>query len=334
MFAFRWNVVAALVVAFMAAYGSARAEDLSYAYVTNGVAGFWDIAAMGAKAAGKDLGVHVDVIMPSSMADQTRKIEDLLTRGTDGIAISPIDPNNQIEILNKAASKTNLITQDSDAPQTERLMYIGMDNYDAGLLCGGTLRKAMPNGGTVMIFIGRMDQDNSKRRRQGVIDSLLGRKPDAKRYDPPGQPLKSKDGKFTVLGTMTDQFDRAKAKANAEDAITRHPNLTAMVGLFEYNPQMILEALDRLGKLEKVAVMGFDENPVMLEGIKEGYVVGTVVQNPFKYGYESVKTLHALKKGDKSVIPKNKFVDIPARVIDASNVEAFQRAMEKRLQNQ
>ena len=93
-----------------------------------------------------------------------------------------------------------------------------MDNYDAGLMCGQTLRKAMPDGGTVMIFVGRMDQDNAKRRRQGFIDGLLGRTPDTNRESiRPGEEIKSDDGKFTVLGTMTDQFDRAKAKANVED---------------------------------------------------------------------------------------------------------------------
>ncbi len=49
-----------------------------------------------------------------------------------------------------------------------------MDNYHAGLLCGKTLRDAMPDGGKVMIFVGRLDQDNAKRRRQGFIDGFLG----------------------------------------------------------------------------------------------------------------------------------------------------------------
>ena len=50
---------------------------------------------------------------------------------------------------------------------------------------------------------------------------------------------------------MTDQFDRAKAKANVEDAVTRNPDIAGMVGLFEYNPPLMIEALDRVGKLGK-----------------------------------------------------------------------------------
>ena len=223
----------------------------SYAYVTNGVADFWTIAKAGADKAGGDLGVNVTTIMPAGITDQTRKIEDLLTRGTNGIALSPINPENQGEAINAAAAKTNLITHDSDAPASNRLVYIGMDNYQAGYICGSLVRDALPNGGKVMIFIGRLDQDNAKRRRQGCIDGILQRKMDATRSDPPGNEIKSDDGKFVILGTLTDNFDRAKAKANAEDTLTRHPDIAAMVGLFEYNPPLIMEALDRAGRLGK-----------------------------------------------------------------------------------
>jgi ribose transport system substrate-binding protein len=302
---------------------SEKSSGPNYAFVTNGVADFWRYAEAGAHAAGKECGAEVTVITPNGMTDQTRKIEDLLTRGTDGIAITVIDPANQGATLNKAAAATNLITHDSDAPDSNRLVYIGMDNYDAGIMCGETLRKAMPDGGSVVIYIGRMDQDNAKRRRQGFIDGLFGRKPDATRDDPGGEEIKSDDGKFTVLRTMTDQFDFAKAKANVEDTITSHPDIAGMVGLFEYNPPLILEALERTGKLGKVKVMGFDENPATLQGIKDGNVVGTVVQNPYQYGYKSIHVLNELHKGNKSVIPESKFIDIPARVIDSTNVEAF-----------
>ena len=302
-----------------------------FAFITNGVADFWEHAQAGAEKAADDLGVEVDVIMPSGITDQTRKMEDLLTRGTDGIAISPIDHKNQVEIINRAAEKTNVITHDSDAPLTNRQVYIGMDNFDAGILCGKTLRDAMTDGGNVMIFVGRLDQDNAERRRQGFIDGFLDRRPDRKRVDPAGDVIKSEDGKYSVLGTMTDQFDRAKAKANGEDALTRHPDLTAMVGLFEYNPPLILEALDRSGKLGQVKVMAFDENDATLQGIQDGNVVATIVQNPYQYGYKSVEVLNKLHSGDKSVIPEGKFIDIPARVIDKSNVDAFWSEIKERL---
>ena len=147
------------------------------AFVTNGVAPFWTIAEKGALKAQEDLNVAVDVVMPSGgIQDQKDKIEDLVTRKVDGIAVSPIDAANQVDLLNKVAERTNLVTHDSDAPASNRLCYIGMDNYEAGLMCAELVKKALPEGGKVMIFVGRMEQDNAKHRRQGLIDGLIGKK--------------------------------------------------------------------------------------------------------------------------------------------------------------
>src|SRR5947208_3744013 len=149
------------------------------AYVTNGIASFWVIAEQGVKAGGEKYGANAKAYMPAEgVADQKRIIEDLLTRGVDGIAISPIDPANQGDLINHACEATKVITHDSDAPGTNRLCYIGMDNYTAGRMCGKLVKEAMPEGGSVMIFIGRLEQDNARRRRQGVIDELLDRSVD------------------------------------------------------------------------------------------------------------------------------------------------------------
>ena len=117
-------------------------------YMTNGVASFWNVAAAGAKQAGQDFDVECEVIMPNGVPDQNQKVEVLLARGVDGIAISPIDGENQVEMINEASSHTHLITHDSDAPGTSRRCYVGMSNYDAGRLCGTLVKEAMPDGGS------------------------------------------------------------------------------------------------------------------------------------------------------------------------------------------
>ena len=301
---------------------SGNAGAKRFAFVTNGVADFWTIAEAGANAGAKDFGIEATVLMPAGgITDQKQMLEDLMTRGVDGIAVSPIDPTNQTEILNQAAEVTKLITHDSDAPDSNRLVYIGMDNYTAGRMCGQLVKEALPDGGKVMILVGRMEQDNAKLRRQGVIDELMGRPADRNRFDPPGKPIEGE--KFTVLGTLTDQFDRAKAKANAEDTLSRHPDVNAMVGLFAYNPPAILQALEQAGKLNTVKVIAFDEDSETLAGIQAGTVHGTVVQNPYMYGYKSMEVLKGITDGSDSVVPENKFIDIPARQIRKDNVDEF-----------
>jgi len=327
--------ITAVVIALMIAGGFGFAklkpgQKPTVAYVTNGIASFWVIAEQGVKAGGEKYGANAKAYMPAEgVADQKRIIEDLLTRGVDGIAISPIDPANQGDLINHACEVTKVITHDSDAPGTKRLCYIGMDNYMAGRMCGKLVKEAMPEGGSVMILIGRLEQDNARRRRQGVIDELLDREPDPSRYDAPGEKLRGK--KYAIVGTMTDQFDRAKGKANAEDAIARYPDLGCMVGLFAYNPPLCLEALKQSGKAGKIKLVAFDEADETLAAIQDGTCFGTVVQNPYMYGMESVRVLVALAKGDESVIPKGGFIDIPARQIRKDNVDEFWKDLKQKM---
>jgi ribose transport system substrate-binding protein len=301
---------------------SSGSDRVTVGYVTTGIASFWLIAEKGALAGGKDFDAEVLVRMPPEGAsDQKRMLEELLTMGVDGIAVSPIDPDNQQDIFDEVAKRTIFITQDSDAPNSQRRCYIGTDNYTAGRLCGELVKEALPDGGSVMIFIGRLGQLNSKQRRQGVIDELLDRSPDPNRYDEPGQELRG--DKYTVIDTRTDQFDFAKAKALPEDAIARYPELGCMVGLFAYNPPHILEAVREAGKLGEIAIIGFDEAEETLQGIAEGEIYGTVVQDPYRYGYESVRVVAGLARGDETVLPEGGYMEIPTRKITRENIDEF-----------
>lgn len=293
------------------------------AYVTNGIASFWVIAEKGAMDAGKEFNAEVSVQMPPNGAeDQKRMCQDLLAKGIEGIAISPIDPENQADLLAEISQHTNLLTTDADAPDSDRLAYVGMDNYTAGRVCGELVKEALPDGGKIMIFVGRLGQLNARLRRQGLIDELLDRDPDPNRYDDPSAG-EIKGDKFTILDTRTDGFDFGKAKAQAQDAIAKYDDLAGMVGLFAYNPPLMLDAVREAGKLDQIKIVAFDEDERALQGIKDGEIFGTVVQDPYKYGYESVRVLAALARGEKDVIPEGGFPYIPYRVIRQDNVDEF-----------
>jgi ribose transport system substrate-binding protein len=306
-------------------------KEIRLAYITNGIASFWNVAAAGVKAGEQEFGVRCEVLMPpAGIADQKRMLEDCLARELDGVALSPIDATNQTQLINEACRHTILITQDCDAADTDRLCYLGMDNYDAGQLAGKLIKEALPDGGSVIIFVGRLEQVNARQRRQGIIDELLDRARDPTRYDKPNETLVG--AKYTVLDTRTDQFDFAKAKALAEDAIAKYPDLGCMVGLFAYNPTQCLAAIKEAGKLGKIQVVGFDEEAATLQGIADGEIYGTVVQNPYEYGRRSVEILSALVRGDKTVIPASKIIHIPAKQIRRDNVQEFWADLKVKMQ--
>ena len=307
------------------------AVGLKIAYVTNGIDPFWNNAAAGVRAAEKQFGVSCEVLMPpKGIVDQKRMVETLLAQGIQGIAISPIDAKNQVDLINDAASHTNVVTHDSDAPDSKRLCFIGMDNYKAGRAAGKLVKEAVPNGGQVMLFVGRLEQLNVQQRRQGVIDELLDRPVQSlasMNFDAAGKPLTG--GKFTVLDTRTDNFDYSRAKSNAEDAVNSNPDMVCMVGLFAYNIPACKEALKESGKLGKIQMVSFDEQDSTLAGIEEGQVFGTISQQPYKYGFESVRVLAALAKGDKSVIPAGGFIEVPIVEVRKGNVQKFREDLKK-----
>jgi ribose transport system substrate-binding protein len=310
----------------------AAGSSVTVAFVTNGIASFWDVAEKGAKDAGTKFGVNVDVRMPPNGAeDQKRMLEDLLVSGVKGIAVSPIDPSNQHDLLETVAAATNLITHDSDAPETKRLCYVGMDNYSAGRKCGQLVKEAMPDGGSVMVFVGRLEQANARLRRQGLIDELLDRSEDNTRYDDPSAG-ELKGTKYTVLDTRTDEFDNARCRSLAQDSITKYPNLGCVVGLFAYNPPLLLEAVRDAGKLNSIQIVGFDEDLATLSGIAEGAIHGTVVQDPYHYGFESVRILAGLSKGDQTVLPPEGRMLLQERLIRKDNVAEFRAELEGLMQ--
>ena len=299
--------------------------EIRVAYVTNGIDPFWTIAQAGTIAASKEFGVDCEVLMPpKGLVDQKRMVETLLSNGIDGIAISPIDAANQVQFLNDAAKVTHLITQDSDAPASDRLCFVGMDNYRAGREAGKLVKEAMPDGGNVMIFVGRLEQLNAQERRQGVIDELLDRPVQvlgSVTFDSPGAVLEG--DAYSILGTRTDNLDYARAKSNAEDAIAAYANLDCMVGLFAYNIPACLSAVKEADKTDSINLVSFDEADGTLQGIIDGSVHGTVSQQPFVYGFESVRILAGLARGDNSVLPEDGFLEIDARTVRKDNVEAF-----------
>lgn len=281
-------------------------SKITVGFVTNNAGEFWTIAEEGTKKAATDLGVDVVFKLPAtgSAQEQQQILEDLLVTGVDGIAISPVDPQNWTTVLNDVAAKVPLVTQDSDAPNSDRACYIGTDNYEAGKAAGELVKQALPDGGNIMLFVGTLDAQNAQDRKRGVEDAIAGTN-------------------ITILDTRTDDVDRARAVANVEDALVTNPDLAACVGLWSYNGPAILEAVSSSNKLGQVKIIAFDEEAPTLQGIIDGHIVGTIVQQPFEFGYQSVKLLSELAQGDASRIPADKQIFVPVKTINKENVDAF-----------
>jgi len=255
-------------------------EKPKVAFVTNNASEFWSIARAGFDKAVKECNAEGEFRIPAggTAAEQKAILEDLVTKGTHGIAVSPVDPDNQTPVLNEVAAKVILICHDSDAAKSKRALYVGTINYLAGRQAGK------------------------------LIKEVLG----------PGRTIK-------VVDTRTDNTDRSRAKSNVQDVLVSRPNVACLVGLWSYNGPAIGSVIAESNLAGKVKAVCFDEEPGTLQAIRDGAVYATVVQKPYEFGYQSVRILSALVRGDKGVVPANREVDTGLTVLKKENVDEFQK---------
>jgi ribose transport system substrate-binding protein len=277
------------------------------AFVTNNSSDFWTIARKGLEKADNELpNVEVEFRIPAdgTAAEQKRIVDDLLAKGIAGIAISPVDPENQTQLIDDTAKQALVVTQDSDAPKSARAVYVGTDNHAAGLQAGELIKEALPQGGKIMVFVGKIDARNAQERFQGIKDALQG-------------------SKVEIIDIRTDDADRVRAKSNASDTLVKYPDVAALVGLWSYNGPAILNAVTDAGKVGKVKIVCFDEEDETLAGVKSGAIQATVVQQPFEFGYQSITLMAKVLGGDQSAIPPGKQIFVPTLIIKKDNVDEF-----------
>lgn len=306
------TTVALICAALLVVAGCSRKGSSTHtlAFITNNASDFWTIARKGTeKADAERADISVEFRLgDGTAAGQKRIVEDLLAKGVDGIAISPVDPANQTAMLDDAAQKTLVFTHDSDAPASKRECYVGTDNVAAGRQAGELIKSVLPNGGKIMLFVGQIDARNAQERLQGIKETIAGTK-------------------IEILDVRTDDTDRVRAKANVAETLVAHPDVAALVGLWSYNGPAILNAVRDANKIGQVPIVTFDEEDETLTGVKSGAIAGTVVQQPFEFGYQSMILMAKVLAGDKSGIPSTHQVFIPTRVLRQNDIDEFRKKL-------
>ncbi len=286
------------------------------AIIGNKASDYWQMVRSGAEKADAEL-ENVELVFKVPYTGTAKDQEAMIMEATmkdrvGAMAVSPIDPAGQKKRLNEAAKNAVFITLDSDAPDSDRIAYVGVDTRTAGREAGELVKKALPQGGKIMAFVGRAELENAKEKFEGLKEALQG-------------------SKVEILGLMADEASQMKAEENANEAIQKHPDLAGMVGLWSYNGPAILTAVKRAKKTGQIKIVCFDEEADTLAGIQEGTIFATVIQQPFEIGYRSVQVMSKLLQGDKSVVPENKRVLVPALVVQKNNVQDYTNKMNQML---
>ncbi|MBD8652181.1 sugar-binding protein [Rhizobium sp. CFBP 13726] len=311
----RFTITALVAMATMVAMPAVAAEKKALAFVVNAASDFWKLAEAGVKAAQTELpDFELQFRYPTqgTAALQNALMDDLVAAGTDAIMISSADPKNSVDAFNRIAAQVPLFTTDSDAPQSKRIAYLGSSNTQAGIQAGEIAVKALPKGGKCMGFVGFLGADNARERIDGFRQAVKGKS-------------------IELVDVRGDDVDFARARSNVDDVLAANPDITCMVGFYSYNPPKIYEALKAAGKLGNITVIAFDEDPITLGAVRQGEFAGTVVQDPYQWGYQGMKLMAAYLKGDKSKVPADGLIIVPTKVIDKANVDAFEKQLKARM---
>ena len=293
------------------------AEKTQLAFIVNAASDFWKLAEAGVAKAQKELGGDYELQFrypaQGTAALQNALMDDLVAAGTDAIMISSVDPKTSTDAFNRIAAQVPLFTTDSDAPQSNRIAYLGSSNTKAGVQAGEEMVKALGGkAGKCMGFVGFLDADNARERIAGFRQAVQGKNID-------------------LVDVRGDDVDFARARSNVDDVLAAMPDVNCMVGFYSYNPPKIYEALQAAGKLGQVTVVAFDEDPITLGAVRQGMFHATIVQQPFEWGYQGMKLMAAYLKGDKSQIPADKLIIVPTKAIDKGNVDAFESGLKAML---
>jgi ribose transport system substrate-binding protein len=251
---------------------------------------FWKSIHAGAVAAEKELpNVKITWQGPVVEDDRTSQIslvETFVQKRVDGIVLAPLDDKALVApVLQAKAAKIPVVIIDSDLADPDAYVsFVATDNYKGGLLGAQRLAEILGDKGKIILLRYQVGSASTENREKGFMDEI------------------KKHAGIEVISS--DQY----AGAGVETAMTAAQTLLTKFGegqvdgIFCPNESSacgMLRALVTSGRAGKIKYVGFDASDRLLEGLKKGEIQGLVVQNPYKMGYEGVKTMVAYLRGQK-----------------------------------
>jgi ribose transport system substrate-binding protein len=250
--------------------------------------------------------------LSSDEAGEVQIVQDLISKGVAGIAISPSNAPAMANMLKAAAPTMPIMTIDADllpADKALRKTYFGTNNYDMGVGMATELMKLKPTGGTVCLQLGNVAAANINERAAGFRDTIAGAKGTER--------LNNSNGWTEAEGCPTyTNDDIPTANQQMADVFTAQPNLTAFVlvgGWAQFGPQAYAQntdqVMDKLKSGDLVIIAG-DTLPPQTQAFREGRSQFQIGQRPYQMGNEAPDVLIKLIKGESVPDPMYTGLDL------------------------
>jgi ribose transport system substrate-binding protein len=262
---------------------------------------FWQSVHAGAVAAARETGVEIAWNGPSTETDfngQIQIVESMINRRVDAIALAPIDKKVMVGVVERAAKeKIPVIIFDSPVDTDKFVSQVATDNYAAGKMAAERLGSILNGKGRIIIVACQVGAASTMAREQGFEDKIKESFPDIK-----------------ILDKRYGMSEVATSRTVAENMLTAFPDVD---GVFASNETSSMgAALALKARKSKAKMVGFDFGPTLEEDMKLGVVDSLVVQNPFKMGYESVKSAVAALDGK----PVEKIDNLAPKLVSMANL--------------
>jgi len=284
---------------------------------------YWDVVRLGMEDAARKLNVDAEFYVPPTedIPKQIEILETWIAQGFDGISFAPSDPSSVIPVIKRATEAgIYCISQDTDAPQSDRLCYIGTSNYTAGKIAGKKMAEILNYKGEVAICTGSITAMNSLERMQGFRDAVADYS-DIKIVEP----------------VLVDNEDTAKAVELAGTALLNNPDLDAFFGVYAFNGPSAAKAVKAAGKTGKVHVVAFDTTDEHLFMINDGLIDAAIGQRQYFMGYLSVVALRDMAQAGKEatmmLMPETEegdvIIDTGVDVVTKDNLANYVKMLDK-----
>ncbi len=294
--------------ALLSIAGAVQAQDYTFALVPKAMNNpFFDLARDGCFKAQEELAdVTCEYIGPGEHTEleQIQIVQDLITKGVDGIAVAPSNAPAMARVLREAeAAGIPVITWDSDLLPEDaglRASYVGTFNYDIGRNLAEIVMARHPDGGTICLQTGGAAAANHNERLLGAREALSG----MKLGDPPGRALAGDGGWTEISGCpLVTNDDGNVAVQGMSDILAANPNLTAFLSTGAFTQwfdnayrQAAGPYQDRMAAGDLTIVVA-DTLPMQLEQTRDGLGNGLVGQRPFEMGYKAMFILKDIVEG-------------------------------------
>jgi ribose transport system substrate-binding protein len=269
--------------------------------------------------AARGIGVKAEFTGPDTYSPQEEleAFQKAVAKHPAGIAVSPARPELFKDAIDAAVkSGIPIICVDTDAPESHRILFVGTDNYQAGLISGQRLAELIHGKGLVAVITipGQLNLDE---RVRGITEAL-------KKY--PG---------VKISRTLDDKGDPRTANDQISALLEAKQDIDGIVCVEAAGGPGAAEALHRLNLNGKIPIVAMDKSPETLDFIAQGVIAATVSQKTYTMAFYSLRFLddlhhnivHEFKDWQTApVCPLPTRVDTGTAVIDANNLTAFREA--------